>query len=185
MNGEETKDLTEPLVEEPAAKGSVDDKLNLILAELADMRTWRAKVDAFMEDRSRDTQPMLDRVYKEIADTRGEMREQIAELRGEMREQIAELRGEMHEQIAGLRAEMHEQIAGLRAEMHEQIGELRGEIAELRTEMREGFAQVDTRLKHFASKLEVLALDTTDMRATVREFGKRVSVLEQLEQRAA
>ncbi|MBL8192071.1 MAG: hypothetical protein JNK38_28935 [Acidobacteria bacterium] len=60
-----TKDLTD------------SEKLNLILAELADMKIWRTKVDAFIEDRSRDTQPMLGKIHKEIADTRHEMRERF------------------------------------------------------------------------------------------------------------
>lgn len=65
MTDEVTKDLTD------------SEKLNLILAELADLRTWRAKVDAFMEDRSRDTRPKLEMLHKEIADTRTEARERF------------------------------------------------------------------------------------------------------------
>ena len=63
-----TKDLTD------------SEKLNLILAELADMKIWRTKVDAFIEDRSRDTQPMLGKIHKEIADTRYEMREKFEQV---------------------------------------------------------------------------------------------------------
>ncbi|MDX2044832.1 MAG: hypothetical protein SF097_26710 [Acidobacteriota bacterium] len=63
-----TKDLTD------------SEKLNLILAELADFKIWRTKVDAFIEDRSRDTQPMLGKIHKEIADTRFEMREKFEQV---------------------------------------------------------------------------------------------------------
>lgn len=65
---EKTKDLTD------------SEKLNLILAELADFRILRTKVDAFIEDRSRDTQPMLGKIHKEIADTRLEMREKFGQV---------------------------------------------------------------------------------------------------------
>jgi len=75
MTEENTKDLT------------ADEKLDLILSELSDMREWRAgvdvrlaKVEAFVDDRSRDTRPMLDLIHKEIADTRIEMREGQARL---------------------------------------------------------------------------------------------------------
>lgn len=67
-----TKDLTD------------SEKLNLILADLADMKIWRAKVDAFIEDRSRDTQPMLGKIHKEIADTRFEMRETFEQVKAEI-----------------------------------------------------------------------------------------------------
>lgn len=63
-----TKDLTD------------SEKLNLILAEFADFKIWRTKVDAFIEDRSRDTQPMLGKIHKEIADTRFEMREKFEQV---------------------------------------------------------------------------------------------------------
>jgi len=51
MTEEDTKDLTD------------SEKLNLILAELADLRDWRAKVDAFIEDRSRDTRPLWEVIH--------------------------------------------------------------------------------------------------------------------------
>ncbi len=85
--GEITKDLTD------------SEKLNLILAdlanvksELADMKVWRTKVDEFIEDRSRDTQPLLGKIHKEIADTRFEMREkfdQVGTHFNKMEEQLA------------------------------------------------------------------------------------------------
>ncbi len=81
MNEENTKNLT------------TDEKLNLLLAELAFVKVELtfvkteltsvktefgarlAKVEAFIEDRSRDTRPMLDKIYKEVADTRIELKE--------------------------------------------------------------------------------------------------------------
>ena len=63
-----TKDLTD------------SENLTLILSELADMKIGRTKVDAFIEDRSRDTQPMLGKIHKEIADTRYEMREKFEQV---------------------------------------------------------------------------------------------------------
>ena len=70
MNEENTKNLT------------TDEKLDLLLAESVFVRTELAsqgarlaKVEAFIEDRSRDTRPMLDKIYKEVADTRIELKE--------------------------------------------------------------------------------------------------------------
>ena len=70
MNEENTKDLT------------VDEKLDLLLAEMAFVKTELGsvqmrlvKVEAFVEDRSRDTRPMLDKIHKEVADTRVEVGE--------------------------------------------------------------------------------------------------------------
>ena len=70
MSKENTRDLTD------------SEKLNLIIAELADMRAWRtsvddwrAKVGAFIDDRSRDTRPMLNKIHREIAETRTDISE--------------------------------------------------------------------------------------------------------------
>lgn len=75
MTEENTKDLTD------------SEKLNLILAdlasvksELADLREWRAKVDAFIDDRSRDTHPKLDLIIKELSDAREEIRDIVTRL---------------------------------------------------------------------------------------------------------
>lgn len=81
-----TKDLTD------------GEKLNLILAELAELRAWRAKVDAFIEGRSRDTRPKLEMIHKEIVDTRLEARERFdqAEVRmTSMEKEIKTLRREV------------------------------------------------------------------------------------------
>jgi septal ring factor EnvC (AmiA/AmiB activator) len=56
MSEDQTKDLT------------TDEKLDLILTRLA-------KLEAFAEDRQRDTRPMLDKIHKELADTRAELKE--------------------------------------------------------------------------------------------------------------
>lgn len=70
MNEENITDLT------------VNEKLDMLLAESALVRAELAslgarlvKVEAFVEDRSRDTRPMLDKIYKEVADLRIEMKE--------------------------------------------------------------------------------------------------------------
>jgi len=68
MTDENTKDLTD------------SEKLNLILAEVADLRQWRAKVDAFIDDRSRDTRPKLDLIIKELSDAREEIRDVVTRL---------------------------------------------------------------------------------------------------------
>lgn len=67
-----TKDLTD------------SEKLNLILADLADLKGRVIKLESFAEDRSRDTQPMLGKIHKEIADTRFEMRETFEQVKAEI-----------------------------------------------------------------------------------------------------
>lgn len=69
---EKTKDLTD------------SEKLNLILADLADLKGRVIKLESFAEDRSRDTQPMLGKIHKEIADTRFEMRETFEQVKAEL-----------------------------------------------------------------------------------------------------
>lgn len=70
MNDENTKDLT------------MNEKLDMVLAELGLVRSELAaaqtklvRVEAFVEDRSRDTRPMLDKIYIEVADLRIEMKD--------------------------------------------------------------------------------------------------------------
>ena len=53
---------------------SDSEKLNMILAELADLKTWRAKVDAFIEDRSRDTRPKLDLIHSIVDELNEDMK---------------------------------------------------------------------------------------------------------------
>lgn len=58
MNTEDinTQDLTD------------SEKLNLILADLGDIKRRLTKLEAFAEDRSRDTRPMLERIHQEVAE---------------------------------------------------------------------------------------------------------------------
>ncbi|MGH9802481.1 MAG: hypothetical protein ACRD82_19110 [Blastocatellia bacterium] len=80
MNDERTKDLT------------TDEKLDMILAELSfvkselafvktDFGARLARLEAFAEDRSRDTRPMLNKIHKEVADVMAEVVEVRSELR--------------------------------------------------------------------------------------------------------
>ena len=54
MSEENTKDLT------------VDEKFDLLLAEMANVQMQLAKLEAFAEDRSRDTRQMLDKIHKTL-----------------------------------------------------------------------------------------------------------------------
>jgi hypothetical protein len=63
--------------EDPTRNLTTDEKLDLILARLA-------KLEAFAEDRQRDTRPMLDRIHKELADTRVEMRTEFTEIKSRL-----------------------------------------------------------------------------------------------------
>jgi hypothetical protein len=72
-----TKDLTENLIKELTDS----QKLNLILTDLADIKARLVKVEAFIDDKSRDTNPMLERIYKEVA----EQTRSIREIRNELK----------------------------------------------------------------------------------------------------
>jgi hypothetical protein len=60
---------------------TMNEKLDRILSELADLKVWRAGVDALLEDRTRETRPKLDLIIKELSDLRGEMTEVRRDLR--------------------------------------------------------------------------------------------------------
>lgn len=114
MNEENTQDLT------------INEKLDLVLAELADLRVWRTRVDAFIEGRSRDTKPILSQIHKEIADTRLEMREKF--------EQVEERLARTSEDAKGahrLARLLHEDLLRMRSN-HE---ELRERVTELEQQM--------------------------------------------------
>jgi hypothetical protein len=70
---DETKDLTAEL--------SDSEKLDLLLRTALLLDTRVAKLEAFVEDRSRDTRPKLELIHKEIADTREEFRVELGEVK--------------------------------------------------------------------------------------------------------
>src|SRR5262245_26065015 len=53
---------------------TIDEKLDRILAELADLKTWRGQVDAQREDRAKETRPKLDLLIAEMAATREDVK---------------------------------------------------------------------------------------------------------------
>ncbi len=103
MTDENTKDLTS------------DEKLDLILAELADLREWRAKVDAFIEDRLPDTRPLHERTVKEMIETRELLLERSASIEREVkttRREIGLLREDIrNEQLE--RVELAERVSAI------------------------------------------------------------------------
>jgi chromosome segregation ATPase len=68
MADDPTKDLTD------------SEKLNRILADLADVKTRLGALESTAEDRSRDTRPKLDLIIKELSDAREEIRDVAARL---------------------------------------------------------------------------------------------------------
>lgn len=63
MSEEITKDLT------------ADEKLDLLIAEMQRANSRLAAIEAFVDDRSRDTRPKLNLIHKELADAREEIRD--------------------------------------------------------------------------------------------------------------
>ncbi len=70
--------------DDPTNDLSDSEKLDLILSELSDLRTWRVKVDAFIEDRGRDTRPKLELIHKELADARLEFRGRLEKIESKL-----------------------------------------------------------------------------------------------------
>jgi hypothetical protein len=73
MSEDETKKLTDRQL------------LELIRRDLADVKARLATVEAFVEDRSRDTRPLLGQIQKELTDTRTELSGRLETLEGEVK----------------------------------------------------------------------------------------------------
>src|SRR5262249_38405806 len=68
------------MTDDPPKDLTDSEKLNRILAELADLKSWRAKVDASQEDRTKETRPKLDLIIKELFDAREEIKGVVTRL---------------------------------------------------------------------------------------------------------
>jgi hypothetical protein len=80
MNEDKTQELTKEL--------SDSEKLAFVVEELLAQRAWQAqistrleKVEAFVDERSRETRPMLELIVKEVADLGQSVKEIRADLR--------------------------------------------------------------------------------------------------------
>ena len=80
MNEDSTAELTKDM--------SDSEKLAFLIEEAIANREWRAemsarlaKVEAFAEDRSRETRPIMERILKEIADLGQSVKEIRADIR--------------------------------------------------------------------------------------------------------
>lgn len=91
---------------------TTDEKLDRILSELADLKAWRAKVDAEASDRTKTTRPLLDQLIQEMVMTRETLAERMAALEQEskiIRREIGLLREDVrNERMA--RAELQERV---------------------------------------------------------------------------
>ena len=87
MNEDRTQELTKEL--------SDSEKLAFLIEEALANRVWQAEistrlatVEAFVEDRSRDTRPLLNLIHKEVADlgqSVNHMKQSIRDIRGDIR----------------------------------------------------------------------------------------------------
>jgi hypothetical protein len=73
MSEDETKKLTDRQL------------LELIRRDLADVKPRLATVEAFVEDRSHDTRPLLGQIQKELTDTRTELSGRLETLEAEVK----------------------------------------------------------------------------------------------------
>jgi len=87
MNEDRTQELTKEL--------SDSEKLAFLVEEALANRAWQqevsarlAKVESFVEDRSRDTRPMLELIHKEVADlgqSVNHLKQSVRDIRGDIR----------------------------------------------------------------------------------------------------
>jgi len=59
---------------------TMDEKLDRILTQLADVKARLSALEAGAEDRAKETRPKLDLIIKEMADVREEIREVVTRL---------------------------------------------------------------------------------------------------------
>lgn len=67
--------------QELTAELSDSEKLDLVLRAVTLLDTRVAKIEAFVAGRKYDTNPKLDLIYKEVADTRAEFRAELGEVK--------------------------------------------------------------------------------------------------------
>jgi archaellum component FlaC len=71
--------------DEPITPLSDRQLLEAIRRDLALVSARLSKVESFVDDRSRDTRPMLGEIQREITEMRAEFREEIRDIRHELR----------------------------------------------------------------------------------------------------
>jgi hypothetical protein len=108
MNEDGTQELTKEL--------SDSEKLAFLVEEAIANRTWQSemrtrleKVEAFVDERSRETRPMLELIVKEVADlgqSVKEIRTDLKLLRQEMWHEKRE-RADLEERVTTLEARNH------------------------------------------------------------------------------
>jgi hypothetical protein len=108
MNGDSTAELTKDM--------SDSEKLAFIVAELIANREWQAdmsarmtKVETFVEERSRETRPILELILKEVSDLSQsvkEIRTDLKLLREEMWKEKRE-RAELEARVTTLESRPH------------------------------------------------------------------------------
>ncbi len=101
--------------EDPTKNLTTDEKLDLIISDLADVKARLGKVEAFVEDHQRDTRPLLNLIHKELADTRVEMRAEFTEVKGRLMDLERKFEA-MASEYFGIRANirvLEERVSGI------------------------------------------------------------------------
>ena len=145
-----TKDLLKVLIEEV---GQVNLRLNEMNARLI-------KVEAFVDDRSRDTRPRLDLIHKEIADLK---HNDIARLHQE----IADSKASLQQEIANSEERLRQEIANSEERLQQQITPLQQRVADVYTEVR-----------GFGRQLKLLREEMWGERKERAELEERIEILE-------
>ena len=108
--------MNEDSTREPTKDLSDSEKLAFVVEELIAQRAWQAqvsarleKVEAFVEERSRETRPMLELIVKEVADLGQSVKEIRADFRIQRNEDWQWKREfvELAERVAALESRTH------------------------------------------------------------------------------
>ena len=156
-----TKDLLKVLIEEV---GQVNLRLNEMNARLI-------KVEAFVDDRSRDTRPRLDLIHKEIADLKhndiARLHQEIADSKASLQQEIANSEERLRQEIANSEERLRQEIANSEERLQQQITPLQQRVADVYTEVR-----------GFGRQLKLLREEMWGERKERAELEERIEILE-------
>jgi hypothetical protein len=71
---------------EPAKKVTKNEKLDMIITDLVELKVRLAKLEVFCEDKLPDTAPKLEQIHQEMADFRLEFRDRFEKLESALKE---------------------------------------------------------------------------------------------------
>ena len=149
--------MSNNLTEKP--NGNIDEKLDWLISAVQSVDSRLVTLDAKVDKRLRETQPMWEGVQAQLAEVRETLQRQgeILERHGE----ILERHGEMLERHEELLRRLAEDVTGLR-----------GEVASLRADTEKGFRTIDRRMERQLGEFERLHAYQRDLEDRIDRIEK-------------